>query len=254
MADFITVMTDAGLGLISDLIEDEDSIEFTSLVVGNGTYEASEKTFANLKTKTALKSLKETYAISMGERTSAEDVRLQSNIANYDPQSGQALFNEGFYVNEIGVMARPKSGGTAILFSISVTTQAQGDYLPHYEGTNPVEMVQDVLVKVSNQSTVTFNYTASAFALASNVAEEFFKTWYGLYGKTTVIDKDSQDHTRITETATDGTAATTIIVKTSQTVTTITTTIVSGDDTYVKTVTITKSSSGTTIVESYTQS
>ena len=170
MADFITVMTDAGLGLISDLIEDEDSIEFTSLVVGDGTYEASEKTFANLKTKTALKSLKETYAISMGERTSAEDVRLQSNIANYDPQTGQALFNEGFYVNEIGVMARPKSGGTEILFSISVTTQAQGDYLPHYEGTNPVEMVQDVLVKVSNQSSVTFTYSASAFALASNLS------------------------------------------------------------------------------------
>lgn len=171
MASFITVMTDAGLALMSDLVEDEDSIEFSSLIVGNGTYTASEKTFSNLKTKTALKSLKETYAISKGERTSAETVRLVSNIANYDPSTGTPLFEEGFYVNEIGVMATPKSGGTAVLFAISVTTEDQGDYLPHYEGTNPVEMVQDVLVKISNQVSVTFTYSASAFALAGDLAD-----------------------------------------------------------------------------------
>jgi len=171
MASFITVMTDAGLSLMSDLIENEDSIEFVSLTVGDGSYTTAEKTFSNLKTKTALKSLKETYGISRGERTSAETVRLVSNIANYDPATGTPLFAEGFYVNEIGVMAKPKSGGATVLFAISVTTEEQGDYLPHYEGTNPVEMIQDILVKISNQASVTFTYSESAFALAADLAD-----------------------------------------------------------------------------------
>lgn len=252
MASFITVMTDAGLALMSDLVENEDSIEFDSLVVGNGTYTASEKTFLNLKTKTALKSLKETYDISKGERTSAETVRLVSNIANYDPSTGTALFEEGFYVNEIGVMASPKSGGASVLFAISVTTEEQGDYLPHYEGTNPVEMIQDVLVKISNQLDVTFTYSASAFALEEDVAREFFKMYYDLVNKTTVVDKDSQDHPRFTETTEAGIVATTIVVRTSDTVTTFTTTIVTDDATYVKTIVGTKTGSGTTFVDSYT--
>ncbi len=171
MVEFITVMTDAGRALMADVLANEDSVEFTGVAVGNGTYESSEKTIANLKVKTALKSLKYTYGISMGERTSAVDVRLMTNITNYDPTTSQALFNDGFYINEIGVMARPKSGGTPVLFEISVVTSEQGDYLPHYEGTNPVEMVQDILARVSNEASVSFNYSGSAFALAEDLQE-----------------------------------------------------------------------------------
>lgn len=171
MAEFITVMTDAGRALMADLIENEDSLEFTGICVGNGSYDASEKTVANLKTKTALKSLKYTYDVSFGERSSAVDVRLKTNITNYNPATGQALFNEGFYVNEIGVMARPASGGAAVLFEISVVTDSQGDFLPHYEGTNPVEMVQDILVRVNNTTDVTITYSASAFALAQDLSD-----------------------------------------------------------------------------------
>ena len=80
-----------------------------------------------------------------------------------------------------------------------------------------------------------------------------FNQLYALCSKTTVIDTDENDHTRITETASDGTEAVTIIVPTSDTVTTITTTITSGTTTIVKTTTITSSSSGTTVVEGYTQ-
>lgn len=170
MASFITVMTDAGRALMADLVEGHDSLDFVSMVVGDGEYTSEEKNINTLKARTSLKSLKETYAISLGEQTSAVDVRLVSNISNYDPSTGEPLFAEGFYVNEIGVMARSHSGGSSVLFAISVVLEEQGDFLPHYEGSNPVEMVQDFMVRVSNESTVTFTYSASAFALASDVA------------------------------------------------------------------------------------
>ena len=254
MATFTTALTDAGRALMADVVSDTDSIVFTAVQVGDGSYQASEKTQAALRARTALKSLKETYDVSFTEQTTPLEVRLKSNIANYDPETHTALFAEGFYVNEIGVMARPASGGAAILFMIAVVTTEQGDFLPHYEGSNPVEMVQDIIIKVNNDVTITVTYSGSAFALVEDVNKWDFDIVYGLCNKTTVIDKDSQDHTRITETAEDGTEAVTIIVPTSSTVTTMTTTIETEDATYVKTIVGTKSASNTTFVESYTQS
>ena len=171
MAAFTTALTDAGRALMADLIQNEDSLVFTNVTVGDGSYSASEKTQAALKVRTALKSLKETYEVSFTEQTTPLEVRLKSNIANYDPATHTALFEEGFYVNEIGVMARPASGGTAILFMVAVVITDQGDFLPHYEGSNPVEMVQDIIIKVNNDTTVTITYSGSAFALAEDLSD-----------------------------------------------------------------------------------
>ena len=83
---------------MADLVEGHDSLDFVSMVVGDGEYTSEEKNINTLKARTSLKSLKETYAISFGEQTSAVDVRLVSNISNYDPSTGEPLFAEGFYV------------------------------------------------------------------------------------------------------------------------------------------------------------
>lgn len=171
MAEFITALTDAGRALMADVVTNTDSIVFTNVTVGNGEYQASEKTQAALKARTSLKSLKETYEVSFTEQTSPLEVRLKSNIANYDPSTHTALFPEGFYVNEIGVMARAASGGTAILFMIAVVVSDQGDFLPHYEGSNPVEMVQDIVIKVNNDVTVTVTYSGSAYALSEDLSD-----------------------------------------------------------------------------------
>lgn len=171
MATFTTALTDAGRALMADVVSDTDSIVFTAVQVGDGSYQASEKTQAALRARTALKSLKETYDVSFTEQTTPLEVRLKSNIANYDPATHTALFAEGFYVNEIGVMARPASGGAAVLFMIAVVTTEQGDFLPHYEGSNPVEMVQDIIIKVNNDVTITVTYSESAFALAEDLSD-----------------------------------------------------------------------------------
>lgn len=79
-----------------------------------------------------------------------------------------------------------------------------------------------------------------------------FDQMYGLCNRTTNIGKNAQDQTVITETDSDtSVVATTTIVKTSSTVTTITTVVTDGNDTYTQVTTITKTSSGTTVSESY---
>lgn len=167
MASFTNcVVTDAGLALMADIVSNHDSLLFTQVVVGDGTYSAAEKTAAALRARTALKSQKEAYDVSYIESTSAEQVRLRSLIANYDPSTGTALFNEGFYVNEMGLMAKSVTGNETVLFMLTVTDQAQGDYLPHYDGDNPVEMIQDLIAAVTNDTEITITYSSSAVATA----------------------------------------------------------------------------------------
>ena len=247
------VITDAGLALMADLIEDEDSIQFAYVSIGDGSYSASEKTQSALKQRTSLKSQRQDYDVSKIEPTAANQVRLKTLLSNYDPESHTALFAEGFYVNELGVYARPASGGTAVLFAITVTTQAQGDYLPHFDGENPVEMVQDVLVFVKNDLQVDVTYSESAFALVADVVQSEFELVYGLVNSTATIRKDSGD-TIVTRTDTDNSiTAVTRIHKTSSTVTTVTCTVTptAGDYQYIKTTVLEKVTGGTDITGSY---
>ncbi len=86
-------------------------------------------------------------------------------------------------------------------------------------------------------------------------SETVFKLMYDLCNKTTAIAKVN-GNTQITETNTDDTVtAVTTVVKTSDTVTTITTVITPtySDYIYTKSTVITKSSNGTSIVDSYTK-
>ena len=49
------VVTDAGLALMADIVNNQDTLLFTQVVVGDGTYSAAEKQPAALRARTALK-------------------------------------------------------------------------------------------------------------------------------------------------------------------------------------------------------
>ena len=283
------VVTDAGLALMADIVNNQDTLLFTQVVVGDGTYSAAEKQPAALRARTALKSQKQAYDVSYIESVSAEQVRLRSLIANYDPDSGTALFETGFYVNEMGLMAKGSNDDDAILFMVTVTAQEQGDYLPHYEGDNPVEILQDLVAAITNDIEINVTYSESAFATAADLQEHEGKkvasntgvhgfryqggrfqqivggVWsdldltpgiaylYDLCEKTTTIGDDGHGNTQITE-RNDTYEVTTVttIVQTSPTVKTITQVITpDAGDSYTKTTVITETVGGKTIEESF---
>lgn len=283
------VVTDAGLALMADIVNNQDTLLFTQVVVGDGTYSAAEKQPAALRARTALKSQKQAYDVSYIESISAEQVRLSSLIANYDPDSGTALFETGFYVNEMGLMAKGSNDEDAILFMVTVTAQEQGDYLPHYEGDNPVEILQDVVAAITNDIEINVEYAETAYAtaadlqahegraVASNTGVHGFRyqggrfqqivggVWsdlditpglaylYDLCEKTTTIGDDGHGNKQITE-RNDTYEVTTVttVVQTSPTVKTITQVITPDEgDSYTKTTVITETADGKTIEESF---
>lgn len=156
------VLTNAGRTLLADVLANEDSIVFTRLVVGDGVYADSEKERESLQEMTGLKSMQQAYGIQYGERTEPECVRLSAVISNVDAETREALFEEGFYMNEIGLMARAGSSSESVLYAIAVTAVERGDYLPAYNSANPIEIAQDILAAVTNRTVINVEYDWSS--------------------------------------------------------------------------------------------
>ena len=106
------VMTNNGAALLTRAQAGEIKIEFTRMVVGNGTYSASEKTLAKLQQATKLKSQKNSYTLSDIDVYSNYSVKVTGLITNQDPVSHETLVTEGYYINEIGLYAKPSGGAS----------------------------------------------------------------------------------------------------------------------------------------------
>ena len=170
------VMTDGGARLLTRAQAGEISIQFTRLAVGNGMYAPEDKAVENIQKQTALKSLKNTYGLSDVEKYSDHSVKATALITNQNPVTGQTLIEEGYYINEIGLYARPVGDGTdmeagEVLYSLAVTAGDNGDFMPPYNGYNPAQIIQDYYVTVSNASEVTIAVDNDTVALAEDVIE-----------------------------------------------------------------------------------
>ena len=163
------VMTNNGAALLTRAQAGEIKIEFTRMVVGNGTYSASEKTLAKLQQATKLKSQKNSYTLSDIDVYSDHSVKVTGLITNQDPVTHKTLVEEGYYINEIGLYTKPSGGAssTEVLYSIAVTAGANGDFMPPYNGYNPAQITQDYFATVNNSAQVTIN-TAGAALLAAD--------------------------------------------------------------------------------------
>lgn len=158
------VMTNAGAALLTKAQAGQVKIEFTRLVTGNGTYSAAEKTLANLQRRTALKSQKNSYPLSDIDIFSDYSVKVTALITNQDPVTKQPLVTQGYYINEMGLYAKPAGGaaGTEVLYSVVVTAGDVGDFMPPYNGYNPAQITQDYFATVNNSADVTINTAGAA--------------------------------------------------------------------------------------------
>lgn len=161
------VLTDSGAALFTRAQAGECRIQFTRILVGDGTYTDEEKAADALQTATALKSEKNSYAIMSAEVVSDYSLKLSFLITNQDPDTEENLVTEGYYINEIGLFAKDadEDDDTEILYSIAVTSGENGDFMPPYNGYNPARIYQDYYVTVNNALEVKIE-TSGVYALA----------------------------------------------------------------------------------------
>lgn len=156
------VITDAGISLLNKAQAGQCAIQFTRMAAGNGVYELAEKTESALRKRTALKSEKNSYPLSSFGCIPTGGVKLTALITNQNPATGEVLVNEGYYINEIGLFAKEKEGdvSTEVLYSITTAVE-DGDYMPPYNGGNPVQIGQEYHASVSRDVEVFVQYSGA---------------------------------------------------------------------------------------------
>lgn len=162
------VMTNKGADLLVRAQAGQIKLQFTRMAVGNGAYASSEKTIQALQKATKLKSQKNAYTLSAVNVYSEHSVKVTALITNYDSVKQSALVSVGYYINEIGLFAKPLGAADSeeILYSIAVVAGDNGDFMPPYNGYNPAQIIQDYYATVDNSTQVTIQ-TAGAALLAS---------------------------------------------------------------------------------------
>lgn len=164
------VITDDGIALLTKAQAGEAQIEFTRMAVGNGKYSDEEKKMGSLQLRSELKSIKNSYSFASVSVFEEHSVKLTAFITNYDAVKKEAVIDEGYYINEIGLFAKPQGGAedTEILYSIAVTSGDRGDFMPPYNGYNAAQITQDYYATVNNSAEVKINSTGAP-ALAEDV-------------------------------------------------------------------------------------
>lgn len=165
------VITNSGARLLTGAQAGECAIQFTRIVTGNGTYSEDEKSPANLQAQSGLRSLQNSFPISNIKIISDHAVGMTVLITNQDPVTKEALVTNGYYINEIGLYAKPSGSGDSdeVLYSIAVTSAENGDFMPPYNGYNPVQITQEYFATVDNALEVTIQTGAGAVALVEDL-------------------------------------------------------------------------------------
>ena len=164
------VITDGGAALLALAQAGQARVQFTRMAVGDGVYSEAEKDMVSLQAAAGLKAEKNSYWLSGIEVVSGHSVKLPALITNQDPATSATLINTGYYINEIGVFAKPDTpGGKEVLYSIAVTAGGHGDYMPPYNGYHPAQIIQDYYVTVDNSAEAVIQAGQGAVALAEDL-------------------------------------------------------------------------------------
>lgn len=141
-------LTAQGKALLARVQDGQGNINFTRVVVGDGTYTSDEST----EQRKALKSQKQEFAISSRQIVNDSTVVLTVAITNY--KSSKDYLKEGYDITEIGIYAKDSATGSEILYSIA--TAATSDYMPAYDGIAPSVVNLRYSLEIANASNVTF--------------------------------------------------------------------------------------------------
>lgn len=124
----------------------------------------AEKGIEELRKITSLKSHKQSFAFDSIKYQDDTSVELKASITNHDDTQ---TLSAGYYIREIAVFAQEDDkSDTEVLYSIAVADVA--DFLPTYNGNNPILIIQKYYVTVDDQS--------SAIIVPSNYGEDLEAT------------------------------------------------------------------------------
>lgn len=159
------VITTAGAALLLKVETGTAAMEVTKIVVGDGVYSTAERTPANLRSRTSLKSQRNVYAASSVQTVSSSAIKITALISNYDPVHEEALVTSGYFINEIAVYCKEEGGpsSTEVLYCIAITTGDTGDYMPAYAGGGAAQITQDIYLTVGSAATTYVNTAGAAF-------------------------------------------------------------------------------------------
>ncbi len=161
----IQSITDAGHAAIQAALDGNYPLIFTSIKTGNGSYTEGE----DVTGMTALKSLKNTYAIGSKE-TDEAGVTLGAVLVNYDGE--ETIVATSYKINEIGLFCTVN--GTEYLYAVAAVPDNGGREMPGYDTTNLTQIVQTWFVAYTNDLEIQVDMTG-AFALALDLQAEIEK-------------------------------------------------------------------------------
>lgn len=132
-------------------------ITFTVFQLGDGEYTGQE-TSEELMEMTALKSSKQEFGISkFGLSGDDEDTIILTLIAE------NSTVNIGYNIREIGIFAK-NANGTQGLYSVCVAKPDKPDWMPAYNGVEPVTLVYRDYIKIGNADNVTLDLNSGGLA------------------------------------------------------------------------------------------
>lgn len=166
------VMTQNGAALLNKAQAGLCKIKFTRMSTGDGQYSESEKGIEELRKITSLKSHKQSFSFDSIKYQDDTSVELKASITNHDDTQ---TLSAGYYIREIAVFAQEDDkSDTEVLYSISVADVA--DFLPTYNGNNPILIIQKYYVTVDESRsaiTVPSHYGEDLDAVKEDLEKEW---------------------------------------------------------------------------------
>lgn len=166
------VMTQNGAALLNKAQAGLCKIKFIRMSTGDGQYSESEKGIEELRKITSLKSHKQSFAFDSIKYQDDTSVELKASITNHDDTQ---TLSAGYYIREIAVFAQEDDkSDTEVLYSIAVADVA--DFLPTYNGNNPILIIQKYYVTVDESRsaiTVPSHYGEDLDAVKEDLEKEW---------------------------------------------------------------------------------
>ena len=156
------VLTDFGSQCQAQALSGK-KIAFTVFQLGDGEY-TGEETVETLMKMTALKSQKQEFGISKMELSEGSDTIILTLIAI------NSEVNIGYNIREIGIFAKD-ANGTQGLYSICVAKKDKPDWMPAYNGIDPVTLVYRDYLRVGNAENISVDLNSGGLATEKMLEE-----------------------------------------------------------------------------------
>lgn len=145
------IITNEGKKLLSRTLENKTKFKITKLEVGNGYNNGDDKLLVRLN------SLKNSYSVNAIDRKVDNTVEVTFVVSNRN-SSGENIVNTSYRISEMGMYAKDDTE-REILYAY--TKSEQGDYLPTFTGSNPIDIIQKcyIITEQSQNITLTIDGT-----------------------------------------------------------------------------------------------